>query len=424
MLKKINHRLKIGLTLDFMQQQNVLIIGLVWPEPTSSAAGFRMQQLIELFLQHDLQVVFACAAQKSAYSLDLAALGVEEAPILLNDPSFDTFIQELNPDRVVFDRFMIEEQYGWRVTQHCPDALKILDTEDLHFLRHARQQNTTDAAPDLYNDVTKRELAAILRSDISLIISETEMDLLTSTFRIDPRILYYLPFLELEIDDERAASWKTFEERKDMMFIGNFLHEPNWHTVLNLKKNIWPLLRKKMPEASLYIYGAYPSQKVLQLHNPKERFFIAGRAEDARETMANHRLLIAPIPFGAGIKGKFIDAMQTGTPSVTSSTGAESMADRVNWPGAVEDDINLFTEQVTILYRDKDVWGAAQKKGISIINNRYSSRKFAETFIQRLFELQHALVLHRQTHFVGQILQHHTLQSTKYMSLWITEKNK
>ncbi|MGJ1418575.1 glycosyltransferase [Sphingobacterium spiritivorum] len=407
-----------------MQQQNVLIIGLVWPEPTSSAAGLRMQQLIELFLQHDLQVVFACAAQKSAYSLDLAALGVEEAPILLNDPSFDTFIQELNPAMVIFDRFMIEEQYGWRVTQHCPDALKILDTEDLHFLRHARQQNTTDAAPDLYNDVTKRELAAILRSDISLIISETEMDLLTSTFRIDPDILYYLPFLEQEIDDERAASWKTFEERKDMMFIGNFLHEPNWHTVLNLKKNIWPLLRKKMPEVSLYIYGAYPSQKVLQLHNPKERFFIAGRAEDARETMANHRLLIAPIPFGAGIKGKFIDAMQTGTPSVTSSTGAESMADRVNWPGAVEDDINLFTEQVTILYRDREIWNEAQKKGISIINNRYSGRKFAETFIQRLFELQRSLALHRQTHFVGQILQHHTLQSTKYMSLWITEKNK
>ncbi|MGJ1293416.1 glycosyltransferase [Sphingobacterium spiritivorum] len=407
-----------------MQQQNVLIIGLVWPEPTSSAAGLRMQQLIELFLQHDLQVVFACAAQKSAYSLDLAALGVEEAPILLNDPSFDTFIQELNPAMVVFDRFMIEEQYGWRVTQHCPDALKILDTEDLHFLRHARQQNTTDAAPDLYNDVTKRELAAILRSDISLIISETEMDLLTSTFRIDPDILYYLPFLEQEIDDERAASWKTFEERKDMMFIGNFLHEPNWHTVLNLKKNIWPLLRKKMPEVSLYIYGAYPSQKVLQLHNPKERFFIAGRAEDARETMANHRLLIAPIPFGAGIKGKFIDAMQTGTPSVTSSLGAESMADRVNWPGAVEDDINLFTEQVTILYRDREIWNEAQKKGISIINNRYSGRKFAETFIQRLFELQRSLALHRQTHFVGQILQHHTLQSTRYMSLWITEKNK
>ncbi|MGJ1194711.1 glycosyltransferase [Sphingobacterium spiritivorum] len=424
MLKKINLRLKIGLTLDFMQQQNVLIIGLVWPEPTSSAAGLRMQQLIELFLQHDLQVVFACAAQKSAYSLDLAALGVEEAPILLNDPSFDTFIQELNPAMVVFDRFMIEEQYGWRVTQHCPDALKILDTEDLHFLRHARQQNTTDAAPDLYNDVTKRELAAILRSDISLIISETEMDLLTSTFRIDPDILYYLPFLEQEIDDERAASWKTFEERKDMMFIGNFLHEPNWHTVLNLKKNIWPLLRKKMPEVSLYIYGAYPSQKVLQLHNPKERFFIAGRAEDARETMANHRLLIAPIPFGAGIKGKFIDAMQTGTPSVTSSLGAESMADRVNWPGAVEDDINLFTEQVTILYRDREIWNEAQKKGISIINNRYSGRKFAETFIQRLFELQRSLALHRQTHFVGQILQHHTLQSTRYMSLWITEKNK
>ncbi len=66
------------------------------------------------------------------------------------------------------------------------------------------------------------------------------------------------------------------------------------------------------------------TQKVLQLHNPKERFFIKGRAENAQDTMSTYKVLLAPINFGAGVKGKFVDAMQTGTPSVTSNNWSRS----------------------------------------------------------------------------------------------------
>ena len=90
----------------------MLIIGLVWPEPSSSAAGTRMIQLINLFKEQDYAITFACAATKSEFSFPLLDIGINEVHIQLNDESFNTFIQELNPEVVMFDRYMIEEQYG------------------------------------------------------------------------------------------------------------------------------------------------------------------------------------------------------------------------------------------------------------------------------------------------------------------------
>ena len=139
-----------------MLARKVLFIGLVWPEPTSSAAGTRIIQLIQLFLANGDEVHFASAASKSDFSFELTTLGVIEHQIKLNDSSFNDWLKELNPFIVVFDRFMIEEQYGWRVQQECPNTLRILDTEDLHFLRHARQQaHKLKTEVDHYNEVTK-----------------------------------------------------------------------------------------------------------------------------------------------------------------------------------------------------------------------------------------------------------------------------
>ena len=121
-------------------KKKVLILGFVWPEPKSSAAGSRMLQLIEQFQKQDYDITFASAAKTSDNSFDLKAINVETKAILLNDASFDTFISELDPNIVVFDRFMTEEQFGWRVAEQCPDALRILDTEDFHGLRMAREQ--------------------------------------------------------------------------------------------------------------------------------------------------------------------------------------------------------------------------------------------------------------------------------------------
>lgn len=413
----ILHKFKI------MIVKKLLIIGLVWPEPTSSAAGTRMIQLIKLFLANGYEVIFSSAASKSEFSHNLTQIGVKEVTIKLNDQSFNQLIKELNPQIVLFDRFVMEEQYGWRVHQECPNALTILDTEDLHFFRSARQQSTKKQEElNLFNDTAKREIASILRCDLSLIISEEEMKVLQNQFKINPSLLYYLPFLEEEITT--TNNWFNFEERTDFVFIGNFLHEPNWHTVQYLKTKIWPILRNKLPQTKLNIYGAYPSQKVLQLHNPKENFNILGRAEDAKKTIAKHKVLLAPIQFGAGLKGKFIDAMHVGTPSVTTTIGAEAMKGNLDWSGFIEDDADKFVNQAIKLYQEEKIWLKAQQNGIQIINQRYSKNKFENDFnltINRIFE---NLNTHRQQNFFGQILHHHTNQSTKYMSLWIEEKNK
>ncbi|MEN5234616.1 glycosyltransferase [Sphingobacterium faecium] len=411
-----------------MEKQEILFIGLVWPEPSSSAAGFRIIQLLKSFQNNGNTITFASAASRSTYSADLSAMGIHEVEIKLNDASFNDFVQELNPNIVVFDRFMTEEQYSWRVAQECPDAVRILDTEDLHFLRHARQSNTKSGEQFdqalLYSDIAKREIAAILRSDISIIISELEMQLLTNQFAINPSILYYLPFLEEEISPACIDTWKTYEERADFMFIGNFIHEPNWNTVQYLKTQIWPLLRKQLPKVNLNIYGAYPSQKVLQLHNPKERFFVHGRAEDAQVTMSHHRILLAPIQFGAGVKGKFIDAMQTGTPSVTTSIGAEAMCGDFPWNGFIANEPELFVAKAIELYTNKSLWLTAQQHGIAIINQRYARSKFEDDFLMTIRFIKAQLQAHRQQNFIGQLLLHHSVLSTKYLSLWIEQKNK
>ena len=156
-------------------------------------------QVIELFDEEGYDITFASTANPSARSVKLEEMGIRVENILLNCPSFDSFISKLKPDIVLFDRYTSEEQFGWRVADHCPDAVRILDTEDLHFLRKARQEAVKENIPVtkayLFTDTAKRELASILRSDISLIISEVEMELLQTTFGIPNGLLYYLPFL-------------------------------------------------------------------------------------------------------------------------------------------------------------------------------------------------------------------------------------
>jgi glycosyltransferase involved in cell wall biosynthesis len=299
----------------------------------------------------------------------------------------------------------------------------MLDTEDLHCLRQARQlaikENREFITEDLFSDVAKREIASILRCDLSLMVSEFEMELLQKQFNVSKDLLFYLPIFA-----ERLNEIPTFTERSDFVFIGNFLHEPNWDCVKYLSETIWPLLHKKLPEAKMLIYGAYPSQKVLELNKPKQNFHIKGRADDAFEVIKNAKVVLAPIRFGAGIKGKLVEAMQCGTPSMTSSIGAEAMAGTLEWNGFVKDNPNEFIEAVVKLYNDEKLWQKCQENGFKILDKRYKKSLFEKDFIAEINSLLENLKQHRNNNFFGSILQHHLISSTKYMSKWIEEKNK
>ncbi len=412
-----------------MQEKSLLIIGAVWVEPNSSAAGKRMLQLIAQFLERDYKITFASASQKNEKAIDLISLGIDAVAIALNNASFDIFIKELQPTIVLFDRFMMEEQFGWRVAENCPKALRILDTEDLHCLRKTRalclkKQRNFSINELLKQDITKREIAAILRCDFSLIISTFEMELLKNTFKIADTILMYLPFLFDEINEIHQKNWPSFEERVHFVFIGNFFHKPNLDAVLTLKNEIWTQIREQLPKAEIRIYGAYVNQQIQELHNKKEGFIVKGFAEDANEVVENAKVVLAPLNFGAGIKGKLTEAMLCGTPSLTTTIGVEGMAGDFPWNGFVADDFSNFALKAVELYTNKPIWEQSQLNGIAIINSIYSKEKNALLFFNKIEKVQQDLEKHRTANFLGSLLQYKTLQATKYMSKWIEEKNK
>lgn len=405
-------------------KQKILIIGFVWPEPKSSAAGSRMMQLIDLFQNRNFEIVFASTACNFEFSENLEKLGLQIKTIVLNESSFDEFISKLNPAFVLFDRFMVEEQFGWRVAQCCPNALRILDLEDLHFLRIARQncvkENRKFQMDDLYCESAKREIASIIRCDLTLVISDFEMKLLQKQFKIDQRILFYLPLFAQKYNGKVPS----FEDRNDFIFIGNFLHEPNWDAVKYLSKEIWPMIHEHIPQAKMKIYGAYATQKVLQLHQTKNNFLIEGRVEDVSKVLLRAKVLLAPLRFGAGIKGKLMGAMEYGLPSITTDIGREGMQFDESWNGFIENEVDAFAKAAIELFTDEEKWYVAQQNGYEIVNKKFQKGTFVDSFFDYVTSVRENLKYHRNKNFFGQILLHHTLSSTKYLSKWIEEKNK
>lgn len=455
--------------------KKLLTIGTVWPEPNSSAAGSRMLQLLKWFQAQKYELIFASSASKSPYSADLKALGIREVAIKLNDSSFDTFVKTLNPDIVIFDRFMTEEQFGWRVAEACPNAIRILDSEDLHFLRHARGEiiknldknihsNSVDETSSdllisknalfqdlitseirtsqdissknnrvsepltdafsaeslLNNEIIIREVASIYRCDLSLVISKFEHTLLTKFLNIPEEIVYYLPYL-LDINDlnNRIKNVPEFEERQHFVSIGNFFHEPNTNAVFQLKHRVWPKIRASLPQAELHIYGAYSSAKIQQLHDEKSRFIVKGRADDAIETLSVYRVLLAPLRFGAGLKGKIVDSFTGGTAVVTTSIGVEGFEPYLS----ASDDVDTFAKAAISMYQKKSEWTQNVAKGQEMLCQFLNSAKFTSGFAEKINYLTNSLTKHRMLNLSGRILMHHTVASTKYMSRWIEAKN-
>lgn len=419
----------------------VLVIGYVWPEPRSSAASGHVMQILETFLQQGWEITFSSPAGPGEHKADLAELGIREVPIELNSSTFDTFITELAPDIVLFDQFMMEEQFGWRVEKHCPDALRVLETSDLQSLRHARHQRLKDRlkasadendfselfAPALREefdlmantDLAKREIAALYRCDLNLMISEVEIQLLQDQFGLPADLLHWCPLMI----DPPTATPRTFDDREHFLSIGNFRHAPNWDAVLWMKSTVWPLIRAQLPKAQLHLYGAYTPPKATALHNPAQGFHVMNWAEDALQVMSEARVCLAPLRFGAGIKGKLVDAMLCGTPSVTTPIGAEAMHGDHSWPGAVSVSAQALAEEAVRLYRDEAHWQKAQSAGYLLLADRYQHAVHGPALINKLLHCTNNLSQLRTNNFTGSMLRHHLHKSTQYMSQWIEAKN-
>jgi hypothetical protein len=384
-------------------------------------------RLLEACQDAGYEVRFASPCQENLHQKALESRGIRTARLLPNDSGFDSYISEYKPELVCFDRFMIEEQFSWRVREHAPEALRILDTVDLHSLRRERQRSVTsgDRSPSTaLSDDTLRELAAIYRSDLSLIISRTEASLLQDRFGVPSSLLEVTGFFYPD-----PLPFREHEERANLVFIGNGLHAPNVDAVRLLKHTLWKPIRttlaeRGVPDVELHIYGAYLSQEILQFDNAREGFRVKGKTDDLYGTLQQYRCSLAPLRFGAGLKGKISDGWMVGTPSVATPIAAEGMSSEERFGGVIEECFEQYPQRVADLYTEKDAWDNAQETGREILTTLFSQTTNARAFQERLARLMREGAQLREQNIVGSILWYHGLRSTEYFSRWIECKNQ
>lgn len=147
-------------------------------------------------------------------------------------------------------------------------------------------------------------------------------------------------------------------------------------------------------------------------------------AEDALQVMTAARICLAPLRFGAGIKGKLADAMLCGTPNITTPVGAEAMGDEQPWPGAIAQSADALATAAVSLYQDRDRWTQAQEAGRQLLARRYDRHIHGAALVECLQQCRSDLAAHRRDNFTGSMLRHHAHKSTQYMSQWIEAKNR
>lgn len=411
----------------------VLWIVLVWPEPDASAAGFRTLQLIKQLLNagYDVEVCSPCKTNRHRESLE--KLGISTTSYQPNDSLFDEYLKKLNPEIVFFDRFMAEEQFGWRVREQLPNALRVLDTVDLHSLRRARQklieescslEDFTLDAIELKSVDAIREISSIFRSDLSLIISDAELSLLKSHYKVPAELLELIRFYYPSITKVR-----DYKERRHFVAIGNFNHPPNVDSYKVLHNLLWDKIRDELRDrgvfdVELHIYGAYPTKEFISLDNPKSGFRVKGWAKDALETLGEYRVNLAPLRYGAGIKGKISDGWAVGTPCVATEIANEGMCEGLLFGGAIASDKEDFIKEAVALYCDETLWNAASKNGLEIIRALYNEKKNTDSLLMVIRTALENLEHKRHDNFIGQMLWYHRHRSTEFFSRWIETKSE
>jgi hypothetical protein len=413
----------------------ILIIAYVWPEPYSSAAGVRTEQVIEAARDAGWEVTLASAAkvheapQAHEEGQAQATRNVRTVSLELNHSSFDAWVRTEKFDFVVFDRFVTEEQFGWRIAEASPETIRILDTMDLHCLRRTRQSALAEGATlsdifsgrvDFMNADAFREIASIYRCDLSLFVSDFEVELLREKFGVPP---YLLEYAALGFPRTRAPD-APFEARAGFATIGNFRHPPNADGNRWLKNELWPLIRAALPSAQMHVYGAYPAKSDQALHDPSLGFYIEGPVPDSVVALSRHRVLLAPLRFGAGVKGKIADAWRAGLPVVTTPIGTEGMKNTQNQFGGLEaENAKDFAAASVRLLQDEREWNQLRQRGAETLEERFERATLNAKLVEKLSRLRANLGSHRNQNFTSRMLSQQAFRATKYFSKWLELKS-
>jgi hypothetical protein len=397
-----------------MEIQKVLIIGQLLPEPNATAAGKRMLGIIHLMQSIANEVFFVHLSPISPLSVQLENIGVNTQQFAINDSSFDEFLKDYKPNCVIFDRFYTEEQMGWRVAEICPNALRVLDMEDFHALRQTRQtavqKNEEWNLAYLQNsDIFIREISSMYRCDISWVISSAEMEILTQNLAFPKSLLHYYP---LSFDFKTKG--KSFDERKNIVLLGNFMHAPNADSVKWTYEHFLPQLIQWDKNIQIHVYGAYAQSFKTQYKHPN--FILKSYLADIN-TLGDYKILLAPLRFGAGVKGKVLDAYAHGLPVVGSTIAWEGLTDQ-------KMDLNELFTQCKNIYSNKTNWENEVEQTTAILQQKFLLSNSTKLVQQHILNVYNNLTQHRNQNYWQKILLQNQFNATKFMSKWIEEKNK
>jgi len=332
----------------------------------------------------------------------------------------------------VFDRYHSEEMFGWRVRETSPGALRVLDTQDIHCLRRARERAAREEGPFLTDatlaldgfadrETAAREVAAAHRSDVTIVVSDAERDLMARYFKIDANKLVVGGFFYR--DDDDVAQSTDFRDRRHFVFIGSFLHSPNVDAVNVLKSVVWPRLAPRVND-ELHVLGSEPRPHHRALDDPPGRFRVLGPVQDQYAALRQYRVLLAPLRFGAGVKGKIADAWRSRTAVVTTSIGLEGMLPGTQSPAhSHSDDLpGAFVDLARRLYEDPIQWRASVRAGAAALRASYDADTSGPAFASAILEAWATLDARRQRDWTGTVLWSQAYRASEFMSRWIQAK--
>jgi GT2 family glycosyltransferase/glycosyltransferase involved in cell wall biosynthesis len=372
----------IWLARQHRDTRRVLIIDATTPAPDQDSGSLRMVNLMQVLRAEGCAVTFFAdnRAHVERYTEELQQLGVEVLwhPFLADPVAwFEEHGRHL--DLVILSRHYIAVQYMELVRLHAPRARLVFDTVDLHYLREQREAELGDR-DDLRRQAAQtrdRELDLIRRSDVTLVVSPVEQALLS---REAPGARVDILSNVHEVFGRRRA----YRDRHDLVFMGGYQHTPNVDAVLWFADHVLPLIREHAPEITFHVVGSKAPEAVRALAE-REGVMFHGFVPDIAPFMDNCRLAVAPLRYGAGVKGKVNMSMSYGQPVVATPIAIEGMHAEPGVDVLVAEDPGGFAAAVLRAYRDEALWTQLSDNGLANVERHFSFAA-AQRAVQALFE--------------------------------------
>lgn len=363
------------------RQKQILIIDAQTPRPDHDSGSLRLVNLMRLLREEGAHVVFLPADRHrlEPYATQVQHLGVEiwHAPFAARPPAW---LHEHGPrfDAVMVSRHYVASEFLPLLRRHAPQAKLIFDTVDLHYLRERRGAEVADnAALARAAERTRAlELGVIAKFDVTLVVSEIERELLANDAAN--------ACVELLSNLHRIAGpGQSFAQRRDLVFVGGFRHPPNVDAVRWFVQEAFASIRARLPEVRFHCIGSHTPPEIEALA-AMPGVIVHGHVADIDPFMEGSRIAIAPLRYGAGVKGKINLSMAHGQPVVATSCAVEGMHLRDGEDVLVADDPQAFADAVVRLYQDEALWNALARNGLESVERNFSLAAARET-VRRVF---------------------------------------